>query len=56
MQNGRGQFTDFEKYLIERIDRLEERVVKLRVFSSVWGGLAGLASSIIAYLLKMKGL
>jgi hypothetical protein len=51
----RGQFSDFEKYLIERIDRLEERVVRLRVFSSFWGGLAGLASSILAYLIKNKG-
>jgi len=55
MGNERGNFTDFEKYLIERIDRLEEKVVRLRIFSSFWGGLAGLVSSLIAYILKSKG-
>ena len=50
----RGELTDFEKYLIERLDSLEEKVVKLRVNSSIWGGVMGCVSSFLAYIFRDK--
>jgi len=52
VSNMKGEMTDFEKYLIERLDGLEEKVVKLRINSSLWGGLMGVVSSFLAYILK----
>jgi len=47
-------WSDFEKYLVKRIDNLEEKVTKLRITAGMWGFIAGCVPAVIALIRGLK--
>ena len=44
------EWSDFEKYLVKRIDSLEEKVTRLRIHAGIWGFVAGCIPAAVMFI------